>query len=193
MDCREAEILIQTELDRALMGDDDRFGATEGPSRMTLLEEHTDRCPRCAALRLEYAAIDAALRSAPVDRAPVWLAAAIMSEIAETSTARRFARPVGLSATVAAGLAGAVLVLVRSGTGQAAGRALGALSSAISSLLGSVLDVIAGSPGLQAAQGSDMAFGVLWGLVTVSVVFIAISGFRMARELTSELQPVFPR
>ncbi len=113
-----------------------------------------------------------------------------MSEIVEMSTARRFAEPVGLSAAVAVGLVGAALVVVRSGIGQAPGRALGVLSLAVSSLLGSAQDAIAGLSGFQAAQVSDIAFGILWGLVTVSVVFIAISGFRTARELTHELQPI---
>ncbi len=193
MDCREAETLIQMELDRVLIGDDDRFSATMDPSRMALLADHIDGCPRCAALRLGYAAIDEALRSAPIEKAPAWLAAGIMSEIAEMSTARRFARPVGLSAAVSAGLVGAISVLVHSGTGQAARRALGALSSVVSPLLGSIQDTITNSLGLQTAQGSDMVFGFLWGLVTVSVVFMAISGFRMTRELTRELQPILLR
>ncbi len=193
MDCRKAEALIQMELDRALAGDDDRFSTTVDSSEMALLDDHIGGCPRCAALRRGFVAIDAALRSAPIEKAPVWLAAAVMSEIAETSTARRFTVPLGLYTTVAVGVAGAVLVLVRSGTGQVAGRALGVLSNALSSLLGSAQDAITSSAGFQTAQASqmgDVAFGILCGLVAVSVASIAILGLRTARELTHELQPI---
>ncbi len=193
MDCREAEVLIQLELDRALLGDDDRFAAAEVPSKTTSLDEHINGCPSCAALRRGLVAIDAALRSAPVEKAPVWLADAVMSEIAGISTARRLAVPLALSGAVAVGVTGSIFVLVRSEVGQTAGRALGTFWNALSSLLGSAQDAVTGSAGFQAAQGSpvgDVVLGVLWGLVAVSVAFIAISGLRTARELTHELQPI---
>ncbi len=193
MDCREAEVLIQLDLDRALLGDDDRFAAAEVPSKTAFLNEHIDGCPRCAPLRRGLVAIDAALRSAPVEKAPVWLADAVMSEVAETSTARRLAIPLALSASVAVGVTGSVFVLVRSEAGQTTGRALGTFWNALSSLLVSAQDAVTGSAGFQAAQGSpvgDVVLGVLWGLVAVSVAFIAVSGLRTARELTHELQPI---
>jgi len=197
VDCTAAERLIQKELDALVLGDDDRFGA---PARLSgaearALAEHCAACPECRDIRAELRSIEEALAATAVEKAPAWLPTAVMREIARPATARR-TEPVVVTVASALGIVATATTLVRTGLLSGVAGPLGRMAVAVDSWLDGIVSATATSPGVEAIQGSvptDVVIGVVWTVVAVGACFLAVSAYRLSKELSLDARRAFSR
>lgn len=197
MDCTAAEWHIQRELDTMVLGDDDRFGA---PAKLTgaetrALDEHCAVCPDCADLRVELRAIDAALAANAVEKAPAWLATAVMREVSRPAATGRF-EPAVVTVGAVLGSIATVTTLVRTGALAGVAGPIGRFSSSVNIWIDRLTSAATTSPGVEVVrsfQPGDVAVGVIWALAAVSAAFLAVSALRLSKELTFGARRVFSR
>jgi anti-sigma factor RsiW len=176
MDCTEARGLIELELEDAL-----------DAARAAALSDHASGCASCASLRAELRAIDAALLSGGLERAPEGFASAVLTALERRKARARFPEPAVITLAVSLGLGG---------TGYAVARALGAgPASALGGWLRGAADAVrAGAaaaasrvPGLDAGMWDNpVAAGVLFALAAVGLAFFVVVLWRFPKQLSAE-------
>ncbi len=196
MRCDEARKLIQSELDGAVIGDDDRFGvsASPGGAETLELERHCAGCPACAALSAELRAIHSALIATAVESAPAWLPTAVMAEVERASVAGRL-EPVLVTAGAAAGIAAMVTTLLRTGVLSGASSPLARVGELLAGWFGGLSSTVMTSPGVEAVHSSQpggIVFGAVW-MVAAIVSFLALSGLRLSKELSLDTRRALSR
>jgi len=197
VDCTAAERLIQKELDALVLGDDDRFGA---PAQLSgdeafALDEHCAACSECQGLRTELRSIDAALAATALERAPAWLPTAVMREIARPAAARRF-EPVVVTVGSVLGTVAAVTTLVRTGALSGVAGPIGRFSAVLNSWFDGIVSATTSAPGVEAVQNSvpvGVATGFVWTIVAVGAAFLAVSAYRLSKELSLDPRRAFSR
>ncbi len=197
MDCTAAERLIQKELDALVLGDDDRFGspAQLSADEARALAEHCAACHECRGLRAELQSIDAALAETAVEKAPAWLPTAVMREIAHPAPARRF-EPVVVTVGSVLGTVAAVTTLVRTGVLSGVAGPVGRFSAIANSWFDTIVSATTTSPGVEAVQSSVPAgviTGGAWAIVAVGAAFLAVSAYRLSKELSLDVRRAFSR
>ncbi len=197
MDCTSAERLIQMELDALVLGDDDRFGTSARLSgaEAQALAEHCAGCPKCRGLRAELRSIDAALAATAMEKAPAWLPTAVMREIARPTAAPRL-EPVVVTVGSVLGTVAAVTTLVRTGALSGVAGPIGRFSSCLDSWLDGIVSATTTVPGVEAVQSSvpvGVAAGVVWTVVAVGTAFLAVSAYRLSKELSLDARRAFSR
>lgn len=182
MDCRTAEDLIQSELDAAIASD-------------SALAEHCASCPDCASLREALRSIDAALAATAVDKAPAWLATAVMNEIARPVDARRL-EPAVVTVGSVLGSVAVVTTLIRTGALAGVTGPVGRFISVANAWFDSLASAATTSPGVEAVrtfQPGDVAVGVIWALAAVGAAFLAVSALRLSKEFSLDRRRVLSR
>jgi hypothetical protein len=206
VDCRTAGDLIQRELDAAtagdptiegrrdparrdvMTGDDDRFGSpiplTEAES--LALAEHCASCRDCSGLRDVLRSIDAALAADAVDNAPAWFANAVMREIARPVQARRL-EPAVVAVASVLGAVAVVTTLIRTGALSGIAGPVSRFASIVDSWLDGIVTATTTSPGVevvQTFQPGGVVIGFVWALAAAGAAFLAVSAFRLSKELS---------
>jgi len=176
MDCSEARSLIELEIEGALDAE-----------RAAALAEHASACASCSVLRAELLAIDSALSSGRLERAPEGFTAAVLSALERGQARAEIPEPVVVTLAVSLGLGGTVYGVARAlGAGAASGFG-GWLRGVAQAVNAGATSAASQVPGLDAGLWDDpAAAGVLAALAAAGLIFLIVVLWRFPKQLSAE-------